>query len=232
VRDNIGEGRETITIGGQPRHVMKYLQEFLFSPEKAMQKAKGLSGGERNRLLLARLFTRPANVLVLDEPTNDLDAETLDLLEDLLVEFDGTVILVSHDREFLDNVATSVLAIGPDGTVTEHVGGWTDWKREMEARRLAAVAKEKAKPAGPASSTGPSSTAAVRKLSYKETRELAELPDRLEKLEAEQVALGETIADPSFYRKPADEIAAANSRLDALARDIAKAYARWEELGG
>ncbi|MEN9308471.1 MAG: hypothetical protein RL173_2403 [Fibrobacterota bacterium] len=231
VRDNIGEGRETITVGGQPRHVMKYLQEFLFSAEKAMQKAKGLSGGERNRLLLARLFTRAANVLVLDEPTNDLDAETLDLLEDLLVEFDGTVILVSHDREFLDNVATSVLAIGSDGIVNEHVGGWSDWKRQSLAREVAKAATEKTRieavqvAAQAASPTG-------KKLSYKETRELDALPALIETLETEQTSLGEAMADPAFYRKPADEIAIANVKLNQLAADIAKAYARWEELGG
>jgi ATP-binding cassette subfamily F protein uup len=231
VRDNIAEGRENVTIGGRSRHVMTYLQEFLFSPEKAMQKAGSLSGGERNRLLLARLFTRPANVLVLDEPTNDLDAETLDLLEELLVEFDGTVLLVSHDREFLDNVATSVLAIGPDGRVSEHVGGWSDWKREDDARRAAQAAREKPKvdanPA-PVASQAP----VTRKLSYKETRELEELPGRIERMESEQAALGEAMADPSFYRKAPDEIAAANAKLDSLAADIAKAYARWEELGG
>ncbi len=231
VKDNIAEGRESVTIGGKPRHVMTYLQEFLFSPEKAMQKAGGLSGGERNRLLLARLFTRPANVLVLDEPTNDLDAETLDLLEELLVEFDGTVLLVSHDREFLDNVATSVLAIGEGGTVTEHVGGWSDWKREDDARKAAKAAMEKSK-AETVQIAAPSSASGVRKLSYKESRELESLPGLIETLESEQAALGEAMADPSFYRKSPDEIATANKRLETLAAEIAKAYSRWEELGG
>ena len=231
VRDNIAEGRENVTIGGRSRHVMTYLQEFLFSPEKALQKAGSLSGGERNRLLLARLFTRPANVLVLDEPTNDLDAETLDLLEDLLVEFDGTVLLVSHDREFLDNVATSVLAIGPDGRVSEHVGGWSDWKREDDARKAARAAREKPVTES-VTIAPPTADARNRKLSYKETRELEELPGRIEAMESEQAVLGEAMADPSFYRKPPEEIASANARLEALAADIAKAYARWEELGG
>jgi len=231
VKDNIAEGRESVNIGGKPRHVMTYLQEFLFSPEKAMQKAGGLSGGERNRLLLARLFTRPANVLVLDEPTNDLDAETLDLLEEMLVEFEGTVLLVSHDREFLDNVATSVLAIGENGVISEHVGGWSDWKRQDDARKAARAANEKTRietvqvANQAASPTG-------KKLSYKETRELEALPELIEKLETEQTNLGEAMADPSFYKKPADEIATANKRLDQLATEIAKAYARWEELGG
>jgi ATP-binding cassette subfamily F protein uup len=233
VRDNIGEGRETIVVGGQPRHVMKYLQEFLFSAEKAMQKAKGLSGGERNRLLLARLFTRPANVLVLDEPTNDLDAETLDLLEDLLVEFDGTVILVSHDREFLDNVATSVLAIGPEGIVTEHVGGWSDWKREMLARdaiERERLSRESFAAAKTATAPPPPS---AKKLSYKEARELEALPARIEELEAKQAAkLGAAMAAPSFYRKPADEIAKANRDLEQLAAEITQAYSRWEKLSG
>jgi len=232
VRDNIGEGRETIIVGGQPRHVMKYLQEFLFSAEKAMQKAKGLSGGERNRLLLARLFTRPANVLVLDEPTNDLDAETLDLLEDLLVEFDGTVILVSHDREFLDNVATSVLAIGPEGIVTEHVGGWSDWKREMLAREAIErerLSRESFVAAKTASAPPPPS---AKKLSYKEARELEALPARIEGLEAKQAAMSADMAAPSFYRKPSDEIAKANRDLEQLATEITQAYSRWEKLSG
>jgi len=232
VRDNIGEGRETIIVGGQPRHVMKYLQEFLFSAEKAMQKAKGLSGGERNRLLLARLFTRAANVLVLDEPTNDLDAETLDLLEDLLVEFDGTVILVSHDREFLDNVATSVLAIGPEGIVTEHVGGWSDWKREMLAREAIErerLSRESFVAAKTATAPPPPS---AKKLSYKEARELEALPVRIEELEAKQAAMSAAMAAPSFYRKPADEIAKANRDLEQLAAEITQAYSRWEKLSG
>ena len=232
VRDNIGEGRETITVGGQTRHVMKYLQEFLFSAEKAMQKAKGLSGGERNRLLLARLFTRPANVLVLDEPTNDLDAETLDLLEDLLVEFEGTVILVSHDREFLDNVATSVLAIGPEGIVTEHVGGWSDWKREMLAREAIErerLSRESFVAAKTASAPPPPS---AKKLSYKEARELEALPARIEGLEAKQAAMSAEMAAPSFYRKPSDEIAKANRDLEQLATEITQAYSRWEKLSG
>ena len=230
VKDNIAEGRESVTIGGRARHVMTYLQEFLFSPEKAMQKAGGLSGGERNRLLLARLFTRPANVLVLDEPTNDLDAETLDLLEELLVEFEGTVLLVSHDREFLDNVATSVLAIGEGGAVTEHVGGWSDWKREDDARKAAKAASEK--PKAEVQVAAPTSASGARKLSYKESRELESLPGLIETLESEQAALGEAMADPSFYRKSPDEIATANKRLETLAAEIAKAYSRWEELGG
>jgi ATP-binding cassette subfamily F protein uup len=211
---------------------MKYLQEFLFSAEKAMQKAKGLSGGERNRLLLARLFTRPANVLVLDEPTNDLDAETLDLLEDLLVEFEGTVILVSHDREFLDNVATSVLAIGPEGIVTEHVGGWSDWKREMLAREAIErerLSRESFVAAKTASAPPPPS---AKKLSYKEARELEALPARIEGLEAKQAAMSAEMAAPSFYRKPSDEIAKANRDLEQLATEITQAYSRWEKLSG
>jgi ATP-binding cassette subfamily F protein uup len=232
VRDNIGEGRETITVGGQPRHVMKYLQEFLFSPEKAMQKAKGLSGGERNRLLLARLFTRPANVLVLDEPTNDLDAETLDLLEDLLVEFEGTVILVSHDREFLDNVATSVLAIGPDGIITEHVGGWSDWRREMQAREAIERERQSRESFVAAKTATAPPPPSAKKLSYKEARELEALPARIEELETKQAAMSAAMAAPSFYRKPADEIAKANRDLEQLAAEITQAYSRWEKLSG
>ena len=237
LRDAIAEGRETVTIAGRPRHVVTYLQEFLFPPEAANKKVGGLSGGERNRLLLARLFTRAANVLVLDEPTNDLDAETLDLLEDLLVEFDGTVLLVSHDRAFLDEVATTVLAIGPDGTVSEHVGGYSDWKRESEARK-AREDEQKAREAAAnrkaeaAKSDSVTPEVSKRKLSYKETRELEQLPGLIEKLEAEQAALGEAMADPAFYRKPAPEIAQANQRVVDLAAEIATAYARWENLLG
>jgi ATP-binding cassette subfamily F protein uup len=233
VRDNIAEGRESVTIGGVQRHVVTYLQDFLFSRETAMQKAGSLSGGERNRLLLARLFTRSANVLVLDEPTNDLDMETLDLLESLLVEFDGTVLLVSHDREFLDNVATSVLAIAEDGQVTEHVGGWSDWRREMNQREaLEAAAQARKQPASEVAAPSVQSNPAVRKLSYKETRELESLPSLIERLESEQATLGEAMADPAFYRKPADEIAKTNARLAQLETEIAFAYTRWEELGG
>jgi len=237
LRDAIAEGRETVTIAGRPRHVVTYLQEFLFPPEAANKKVGGLSGGERNRLLLARLFTRAANVLVLDEPTNDLDAETLDLLEDLLVEFDGTVLLVSHDRAFLDEVATTVLAIGPDGTVSEHVGGYSDWKRESEARK-AREDEQKAREAAAnrkaeaAKSDSVTPEVSKRKLSYKETRELEQLPGLIEKLEAEQAALGEAMADPAFYRKPAPEIAQANQRVVDLTAEIATAYARWENLLG
>ncbi|MBK8802922.1 MAG: ATP-binding cassette domain-containing protein [Fibrobacteres bacterium] len=233
VRDNIAEGRESVTIGGVQRHVVTYLQDFLFSRETALQKAGSLSGGERNRLLLARLFTRSANVLVLDEPTNDLDMETLDLLESLLVEFDGTVLLVSHDREFLDNVATSVLAIAEDGQVTEHVGGWSDWRREMNQREaLEAAAQARKRPAAPTSEVPAATSPTTRKLSYKETRELESLPALIEKLESEQSSLGEAMADPSFYRKPADEIAKTNARLAQLETEIASAYIRWDELGG
>jgi len=240
LREAIGEGRDTITIGGKPRHVVTYLQEFLFTVEAGNKKVGGLSGGERNRLLLARLFTRPANVLVLDEPTNDLDAETLDLLEDLLVEFDGTVILVSHDRAFLDEVATTVLAIGEDGEVTEHVGGYSDWKRDMDQRKAREAEKQAREDAAAARAAAaktesvatPAAAPARRKLSYKEQREFDGLPGLIETLEAEQAALGEAMADPAFYRKPAAEIATANARVQALADEIATAYARWEELGG
>ncbi|HNY30543.1 MAG TPA: ATP-binding cassette domain-containing protein [Fibrobacteria bacterium] len=233
VRDNIAEGRESVTIGGVQRHVVTYLQDFLFSREAAMQKAGSLSGGERNRLLLARLFTRSANVLVLDEPTNDLDMETLDLLESLLVEFDGTVLLVSHDREFLDNVATSVLAIAPDGQVTEHVGGWSDWRREMDQRQAQEAASQaRTKVSEPAPEPVAAPQGGARKLSYKESRELEALPGLIEKLEAEQASLGEAMADPAFYRKAPEEIAKSNARLGQLEAEIAAAYSRWEELGG
>jgi ABC transport system ATP-binding/permease protein len=244
VRFNIAGGQEFVQVGGKSKHVMGYLQDFLFEPQRALVKAGLLSGGERNRLLLAKLFTRPGNVLVLDEPTNDLDVETLTLLEELLVEYSGTVLVVSHDREFLDNVATSVLAIGPDGSVDEFVGGWSDWKRQDEARKLREAEKaagEKmaaAKSAfkGNAAETETAGVKAeprkVRKLSFKEQKEFESLPSRIEQLEKEQAEIIALMATPEFYRSPPKDIAATSERNTALEADLLKSYARWEELGG
>ncbi len=242
VRENIGGGQEWVEVGGNRTHVMSYLQSFLFDPKRSMIKAGMLSGGERNRLLLAKLFTRPGNVLVLDEPTNDLDIETLALLEELLVEFEGTVLVVSHDREFLDNVATSTLAIGPDGVVEDFVGGWSDWKRQHEERleklaREEAARAEKAKKSqqgsgSNSSSNSASGTATKRKLSFKEQKEYDALPGKIEELEAKQVAMVEQMGTPEFYKQAAAEINAANAKQAELEAELGKAYQRWEELEG
>lgn len=227
VADNIADGNETVTIDGRTRHVISYLQDFLFTPDRARTPARVLSGGERNRLLLARLFTKPANVLVMDEPTNDLDAETLDLLEDLLVEYSGTLLIVSHDRDFLDNVVTSTLVFEGDGRIGDYVGGYADWVKEKEkaaVRALAAVAA----PVAQARENKPGK--GVRKLTNKERRELDELPAKIEALEAEQAKLGAKMADPVFYQKERSAAAAVKAQLDDLERRHAVAFSRWEEL--
>jgi ATP-binding cassette subfamily F protein uup len=221
VQQNVSE-YDTIPINGQPRHVIGYLQDFLFPPERSRSLVKFLSGGERSRLLLAKLFTRPSNVLVLDEPTNDLDVETLELLESLLVEYQGTVLLVSHDRAFLNDVATSTLAIEPDGTVGEYDGGYDDYLRQKPAAVEAAIDEPK-RPAKPARES-------ARKLSFKERKELDGLPARIEKLEKAISDLHEAMADPAFYRKDRDEIAEANARLAAAEAELSTVFERWEEL--
>jgi len=229
VADNIADGNETVTIDGRTRHVISYLQDFLFSPDRARTPARVLSGGERNRLLLARLFTKPANVLVMDEPTNDLDAETLDLLEDLLVEYQGTLLVVSHDRDFLDNVVTSTLVFEGNGSIGEYVGGYSDWVKEKEkaAAAAAAMAARAVAPARPASG---GASIKPRRLTAKEQRELEGLPSQIEKIEAEQEELSGRLADPSFYQQPAEIVAAARARVFELEAEHATAFARWEEL--
>ena len=225
VQDNVGEGNDTLVINGKSRHIIGYLQDFLFSPERARSPVSILSGGERNRLLLAKLFTRPSNVLVMDEPTNDLDAETLDLLEDLLLEYSGTLLLVSHDREFLNNVVGSTLVLTGNGAVREFVGGYDDWLRQTAAEAPAAQAASR-----PAQEKGKPQKERPRKLSFKEERELAALPERIAALEEEQGRLHETMADPGFYKSAGTEVGAINARLEELERELAAAYARWEEL--
>ncbi len=233
VQDAVADGNTTVTINGRTRHVISYLEDFLFEPARARTPIKALSGGERNRLLLARLFTKPANVLVLDEPTNDLDAETLELLEDLLVEFGGTVLLVSHDRAFLNEVSTSLLAFEGDGLISEYIGGYDDWQREKAAKAVAVAAEEKgrreAKPAVVAVDAEPAKS---RKLSNKERAELEELPKTIEALEAEQGVLTERLADPMFFKTAGAEVARATTRLHELEAEVATAYARWTELSG
>ncbi|MEN9632549.1 MAG: hypothetical protein RL077_953 [Verrucomicrobiota bacterium] len=230
VQDAVADGNATVTINGRTRHVISYLEDFLFDPTRARTPIKALSGGERNRLLLARLFTKPANVLVLDEPTNDLDAETLELLEDLLVEFGGTVLLVSHDRAFLNEVCTSLLVYEGEGTFNDYIGGYDDWQRERAVRAAeAAAALERAKRAlkEPSAVVGEKKK---RKLSNKERAELDALPKAIESLEAEQVKLSETLADPAFFRKGGADVARTTARLHEIETELPVAYARWSEL--
>jgi ATP-binding cassette subfamily F protein uup len=222
VIESVAGGSEHLELGGERRHVLGYLQDFLFSPERARAKVATLSGGERSRLLLARLFAQPANLLVLDEPTNDLDIETLELLEERLLEFGGTILLVSHDRAFVDNVVTSTLAFEGEGRVYEYVGGYTEWLRQ---RRTPAAAPEKRALPAPVAAKPP-----PVKLSFKERRELEELPARIEALEKLQRELGEQVSRPEFYRQPAAERAPVETRLAALPAELEAAYVRWESL--
>jgi ATP-binding cassette subfamily F protein uup len=232
VFDTIGEGNDTVTVDGRSRHVNGYLRDFLFPPERARSPVKSLSGGERNRLLLARLFTRPANVLVLDEPTNDLDLETLELLEAQLVEWSGTLLLVSHDRVFLDNVVTSTMVFEGDGRIQEYVGGYEDWIR---ARRLVpAVGRADGRPPaqnGRIAAANAQTVPARRKLTFNEQREFDRLPARIETLETEQRELSARVAGAEFYKEGAAGITSALARLDELQAALASAYARWDELG-
>ena len=225
VQDNVSGGSSTVVINGKTRHILGYLQDFLFPPERARSPIGWLSGGERNRLLLAKLFTRPSNVLVLDEPTNDLDVETLELLEELLLDYKGTVLLVSHDRALLDNVVTSTIVFEENGCVAEYVGGYDDWVRQRPTDAAAAEAARKHK-APKSNRQRPERP----RLSYREQQELTALPERIENLEAEQAALHQAMADPAFYRKDESEIAEANSRLKDVEKQLAAAYKRWEEL--
>ncbi|MFD2110321.1 ATP-binding cassette domain-containing protein [Thiorhodococcus fuscus] len=226
VQDNVAGGSDQIEVEGASRHVLSYLKDFLFTPERARQPVKALSGGERNRLLLAKLFTRPANLLVLDEPTNDLDAETLELLEELLVQFNGTLLLVSHDRALLDNVVTSTLVFEGDGLVRDYIGGYEDWLRQRPAPKPDLEPKSKAIP--PVEPASPKRTA--DKLSYKETRELAELPSRIESLESEQSDLQARMADPALYQGDSGEVVRVKERLAEVESILEDAYARWEAL--
>jgi ATP-binding cassette subfamily F protein uup len=226
VQQNVSE-YDTISIGGRDRHVLGYLQDFLFPPERSRSLVKYLSGGERSRLLLAKLFTRPSNVLVLDEPTNDLDLETLELLESLLVDYQGTILLVSHDRAFLNDVVTSTLVIEGDGQVKEYEGGYDDYLRQRSSQVLV-EAKRAPEPAGNKTPDPPREQ--TRKLSFKERRELETLPGRIEELESGIRELHEAMAEPSFYRKDRDEITRVKTRLEGLERDLAAAYVRWEAL--
>jgi ATP-binding cassette subfamily F protein uup len=231
--DTISPGSEWVEIGTTRKHIMSYLGDFLFAPERANAKVVSLSGGERNRLLLARLFALPANVLVLDEPTNDLDIDTLELLEQLLQDYPGTVFLVSHDRRFVDNVVTSTLVWEGDvspGLWREYEGGIEDWQAQRARGRAAAPAAAATPVAAPAASA-PAPAKAKTKLSYKEQRELDELPARLEALEAEQKTLGELLAGSELYTQGAARIAEVHARYAKLEEDLLKLLERWEILG-
>jgi ATP-binding cassette subfamily F protein uup len=221
--DNVAEGREYIEINGARKHAIGYLQDFLFSPERARAPITALSGGERNRLLLAKLFARPSNLLVMDEPTNDLDIETLELLEELLAAYPGTLLLVSHDRDFIDDVVTSTLVLEGDGRVGEYVGGYSDWARQAKP-----VAPKKAEASPKERRTEAASP--KRKLSWKEARELEALPARIEQLETDLAAMNARLEDPSFYKQESAAIVAANAAMAVKQGELDEAYARWEAL--
>ncbi len=230
VFENIGQGNDTVEVNGRRRHVIGYLKDFLFTPDRARVPVRILSGGERNRLLLARLFTRPADLLILDEPTNDLDIETLELLEELLVDYRGTLLLVSHDREFLDNVVTSSLVFAGAGRVVEYAGGYSDWLAQKPENGIAGETGVSLRPADRPKNSKPR-TAKPRKLTFKEKEELATLPARLEELEQEQQQLYARLADPEIYREDDGRaVAAAKKRLTELEKELELAYGRWEEL--
>jgi ATP-binding cassette subfamily F protein uup len=225
--DTISPGSDYVEIGGRKLHVIGYLEDFLFPPERARAKVSALSGGERNRLLLARLFARPANVLVLDEPTNDLDIDTLELLEQLLQDYSGTVILVSHDRAFLDNVVTASIAFEGDGRLVNVAGGYEDWKRERTVR--APPAAMESRPAVK-QTAAPEPRREKRKLSYKEQRELETMPEKIKVLEQEQEVLQTKLADPQTYLDSGNDIAGMNARLEQIEAELLALLERWEAL--
>ena len=231
VMQNVSGRNDQVIVNGQTRHVAGYLRDFLFRPEQLNTPARALSGGERNRLLLARLFARPANLLVMDEPTNDLDIDTLELFEEYVADFPGTLLLVSHDRAFLDHVVTSLLVFEGDGAVREFVGGYSDWTRyrQRQAAR-AAPASERRAPVAAAASTSSSSAGRTPRLSYQAQRELSALPERLQGLEAEKGQLESQLADGSLYRGAPETLHARLQRLAAIASELEAGYARWAEL--
>ena len=230
--DTISQGSDFVEIGGQKKHVISYLGDFLFAPERARSPVKSCSGGERNRLLLARLFTQPANVLVLDEPTNDLDIETLELLEELLAQYDGTLFLVSHDRAFLDNVVTQVIAFEGDGKLIEYVGGYEDWVR-VKKYQASVAANKPAAPAPRKMAAAPiEKSKFASKLSFKEQRELEDLPKRIEALEREQSDIAAQLADGTLFRNDAKRAKQLQTRNEEIETEVLVAMARWEELEG
>jgi ATP-binding cassette subfamily F protein uup len=233
IMDNVtGGSGDTVTIDGQPRHVSGYLRDFLFPPERLHAPVSMLSGGERNRLLLARLFARPSNLLVMDEPTNDLDSDTLELLEEMVADYAGTLLLVSHDRAFLDNVVTSTLVFEGGGRVNEYVGGYSDW---LHQRKVGGAGQARAKVATPIAAPGASRAERplvpkARRLSYKDQRELEAMPETIQRLEAEQLALQTEVADPAAFQRNSSRGSDALQRLQALTAELENAYSRWDAL--
>jgi ATP-binding cassette subfamily F protein uup len=227
VAETVADGNDFVEIAGNRRHVMSYLGDFLFAPARARSPVKSLSGGEKNRLLLARLFTKPANLIVMDEPTNDLDLETLELLEEKLVNYDGTLLLVSHDREFLDNVVTSVFALDGTGQVDEFIGGYSDWleygkvSKRIETVKKTPEASKQEKPAA---------TVKSKKLKFKDQQELNKLPALIDELESKQAALTQQIATPEFYKKDPSAIANTLDELKEIEAKLQQSYKRWDEL--
>jgi ATP-binding cassette subfamily F protein uup len=240
VAENVGDGKDQVDVGGRSRHILGYLGDFLFEPARARTPVKSLSGGERNRVLLAKLFLKPCNLLIMDEPTNDLDVETLELLEEKLVEYDATLLLVSHDRAFLDNVVTQLWVFDGQGNIDEQVGGYSDWEirdKEAKAQFDAAVktGSKKAKAPSQAKSQKPvdavvEKKAPAKKLSYKLQRELDELPKQIEKLEAKQAALGEETGSADFYQKDNDYVTQKLAEQQALEEQLETLEERWLEL--
>ncbi|MBI5641656.1 MAG: ATP-binding cassette domain-containing protein [Nitrospirae bacterium] len=227
VRDNVGDGYDNVTVNGRTRHIIGFLEDFLFPPERALSPVKVLSGGERNRALLAKLFTKPSNVLVFDEPTNDLDADTLELLEEMLMEYQGTVLVVSHDREFLNNIVTSTIVFEGDGRLVEYVGGYDDWlrQRSLSSQGVTEKAKKKEK-----SEKSRPQRERLRTLTFREKKEIETLPGLIESMEAERAGLYETLADPDFYRQAGSRIQAVKARMAEIDKEIPVAYERWEVL--
>jgi ATP-binding cassette subfamily F protein uup len=225
VQDNVVDTTDTVTINGKKRHIIGYLQDFLFSPDQARKYVSVLSGGERNRLLLARLFTRPSNLLVLDEPTNDLDLETLEILEEYLMNYTGTVILVSHDRAFINNVVTSTLVLEGDGVVKEYIGGYDDWLRQRQVEPKSPKSEMKDKPLSPVQPARPKA-----KFGYRQQKELDSLPETIQALETEQEDLYRVMGDPDLYKKDKSEIVSKKERLETVKKLLAESYLRWEEL--
>lgn len=223
VIDNLSLGKDSVTVNGREKHVISYLQDFLFSPERARSPVNALSGGEKNRLLLARMFCRPSNVLVLDEPTNDLDFETLDLLEQLLVEYTGTLLLISHDRSFINDVVTSTLSFEGNGLIEEYVGGYDDWLRQRPATTVKTKPAEK--PAAPNTVTKKQN-----KLSYKDQRELDELPQKIEQLEQAQQAIHDRMAEPDYFKQDKSDLANDQKKLAEIDNELEQAYERWGVL--
>ena len=230
VQDNVADGSDKVEINGSSKHVISYLQDFLFTPDRVRQPVKALSGGERNRLLLARLFSKSANVLVMDEPTNDLDVETLELLEELLLDYKGTLLLVSHDRVFLNNVVTSTLVFEGEGRVNEYVGGYDDWLSQRKISPAETPSKPSVVRTEPEKRTPVVASSKPKKLSYKDQRELDTLPKLIEQLEGELEKLQMRVADPAFYKRPKEDKAKVQQQLQETEAALNEAYGRWEAL--